>query len=145
MTVRRLAVVLTLGLFAAACFPTSPSSPPDTYVALGDSYTAGPIIPLQIPPYGCLKSDHNYPHLAAPSTALPKFVDISCSGATTDEMTNPQDVFPDGPNPTQLSALDFMTGVVSLTIGGNDIGFTRSPRTAPAPRRWAPPVRTGTW
>ena len=39
-------------------------------------------------------------------------------------MTNPQDVFPDGPNPPQFSALDFMTGVVSLTIGGNDIGFT---------------------
>ena len=39
-------------------------------------------------------------------------------------MTNPQDVSPDGPNPPQFSALDVMTGVVTLTIGGNDIGFT---------------------
>ena len=124
MTGRRIAVVLTLGLLAAACFPTSPPPPPDTYVALGDSYTSGPIIPFPIPPYGCLKSDHNYPHLAAPSIALPKFVDISCGGATTDDMTNPQDVSPDGPNPPQFSALDSMTGVVTLTIGGNDIGFT---------------------
>ena len=121
---RRLAVVLTLGLFAAACFPANPPPPPDTYVALGDSYTSGPIIPFPIPPYGCLKSDHNYPHLAAPSIALPKFVDISCGGATTDDMRNPQDVSPDGPNPPQFSALDFMTGVVTITIGGNDIGFT---------------------
>ncbi len=121
---RRLVVVLTLGLFAVACFPTSPPPPPDTYVALGDSYTSGPIIPVPIPPFGCLKSDHNYPHLAAPSIALPNFVDISCGGATTDDMTNPQGVSPDGPNPPQFSALDSMTGVVTLTIGGNDIGFT---------------------
>ena len=104
--------------------PGKPAPPPDTYVALGDSYTSGPIIPFPIPPYGCLKSDHNYPTFAAPSIALPKFVDISCGGATTDDMTNPQDVSPDGPNPPQFSALDFMTGVVTLTIGGNDIGFT---------------------
>ncbi|MGN6274564.1 MAG: hypothetical protein ACTHNP_01375 [Solirubrobacterales bacterium] len=36
------------------------------YVALGDSYAAGPLIPNPVLPLGCLKSDHNYPHLAAP-------------------------------------------------------------------------------
>ena len=124
MTGRRTVVVLSLTLFAAACFPTNPPpSAPDTYVALGDSYTSGPIIPVPVPPYGCLKSDHNYPHLAAPSTGMPKLLDISCGGATTDEMANPQNVQPDGPNPPQFSALDDTTGVVTLTIGGNDIGF----------------------
>jgi lysophospholipase L1-like esterase len=94
-----------------------------TYVALGDSYTAGPLIPNQVPPYGCLKSDHNFPNLAAPAIGLP-LRDISCSGAETEDMTAPQEVEFDGPNPPQFSALDAGTAVVSVTIGGNDIGFS---------------------
>jgi lysophospholipase L1-like esterase len=93
------------------------------YVALGDSYTAGPLIPNPTLPLGCLKSDHNYPHLAAPGIGL-TLRDASCSGATTTEMTNPQNVEPDGPNPPQFNSLDASTTVVSLTIGGNDIGFS---------------------
>ena len=45
------------------------------YVALGDSYAAGPLIPLQIAPYGCLKSSNNYAHLAAPKLGQPAFRD----------------------------------------------------------------------
>ena len=41
-----------------------------TTSALGDSYAAGPLIPNQLLPLGCLKSDHNYAHLAAPSIGL---------------------------------------------------------------------------
>jgi hypothetical protein len=95
-----------------------------SYVALGDSYTAGPVIPAQQnDPAGCLRSDHNYPHLAAPSLNLSAFRDVSCSGATTANMTQLQDVTP-GPNPPQFDALNSNTAAVSLTIGGNDIGFT---------------------
>jgi lysophospholipase L1-like esterase len=93
------------------------------YVALGDSYAAGPFIPNPVLPLGCLKSDHNYPHVAAPSIGL-TLRDASCSGATTTNMTNPQNVSPDGPNPPQFNSLDAGTTVVSLTIGGNDIGFS---------------------
>jgi GDSL-like Lipase/Acylhydrolase family len=50
--------------------------------------------------------------------------DPSCSGATTDDMTQPQNVDPDGPNPPQFNSLDASSTVVSLTIGGNDIGFS---------------------
>ena len=39
-------------------------------------------------------------------------------------MTNPQNVDPDGPNPPQFNSLDASTTVVSVTIGGNDIGFS---------------------
>ncbi len=96
----------------------------DNYVSLGDSYAAGPFIPNTIgSPYGCIRSDHNYSHLAAPGIGLP-LRDPSCSGATTDDMTNPQNVDPDGPNPPQFNSLDASTTVVSLTIGGNDIGFS---------------------
>jgi lysophospholipase L1-like esterase len=121
-----LLVVVVLGLAGVACVPPPP--PPqgsgDQYVALGDSYTAGPLIPTQLSdPAGCLRSDHNYPHLAAPSIGTPRFRDVSCSGARTEHMTQPQNVSP-GPNPPQFDALDAETTVVSIGISGNDIGFT---------------------
>ncbi len=93
------------------------------YVSLGDSYTAGPLIPNPLLPLGCLKSSNNYPHLAAPGIGL-TLRDPSCSGAKTDHMTQPQNVDPDGPNPPQFNSLDAETTVVSITIGGNDIGFS---------------------
>jgi len=93
------------------------------YVSLGDSYTAGPLIPNPVLPLGCLKSSNNYPRLAAPTIGLP-LRDPSCSGARTEHMTQPQNVDPDGPNPPQFNALDAETTVVSITIGGNDIGFS---------------------
>jgi lysophospholipase L1-like esterase len=95
-----------------------------SYVALGDSYTAGPLIPSQqTTPLGCLRSDHDYPHLVAPSTGLAAFRDVSCSGADTDDMFTTQNVTP-GPNPPQLDGLDSNTRLVTLGIGGNDIGFS---------------------
>jgi lysophospholipase L1-like esterase len=93
------------------------------YVSLGDSYTAGPLIPNPVLPLGCLKSSNNYPRLAAPTIGL-TLRDPSCSGAKTDHMTQPQNVDPDGPNPPQFDSLDASTTVVSITIGGNDIGFS---------------------
>jgi lysophospholipase L1-like esterase len=93
------------------------------YVALGDSYAAGPLIPAQIQPFGCLKSSNNYAHLAAPQLHQPAFRDVSCSGAETEDMTAPQGVTP-GPNPPQFDALDADTKIVTFTIGGNDIGFS---------------------
>jgi lysophospholipase L1-like esterase len=118
--------VVLLGLAGVACVPPPP--PPqgsgDQYVALGDSYTAGPLIPAQLSdPAGCLRSDHNYPHLAASSVGTLRFRDVSCSGARTEHMTQPQKVSP-GPNPPQFDALDVETTVVSIGISGNDIGFT---------------------
>jgi lysophospholipase L1-like esterase len=112
-----------VGLVAAVAALLTPATASADYVALGDSYTAGPLIPLQIAPYGCLKSDRNYAHLAAPRLGQPAFRDPSCSGAETEDMTQPQGVTP-GPNPPQFNALDADTQVVTFTIGGNDIGFT---------------------
>jgi GDSL-like Lipase/Acylhydrolase family len=92
------------------------------YVALGDSYAAGPLIPNQILPLGCLKSDHNYAHLAAPTIGL-SLKDATCSGATTEDMTESQSTSL-GSVPPQFDSLGGETTRVSLTIGGNDIGFT---------------------
>lgn len=115
------------------------------YVALGDSYTAGPLIPNPVLPLGCLKSSNNYPRLAAPTIGLP-LRDASCSGAQTEDMTAPQNVDPDGPNPPQFNSLDAETTVVSITIGGNDIGFsevaqdciTVNPFSTPCKDKYAP-------
>jgi lysophospholipase L1-like esterase len=104
--------------------PIAAGAEKPSYVALGDSFTAGPFIPNQIEPYGCLKSDHNYPHLARPGLKLPAFRDASCSGAETEDMTQSQDVDPDPDPPPQFDALDANTRTVTVGIGGNDIGFS---------------------
>ncbi len=117
---RALAVALAaLALLAVAATGARAAN----YVALGDSYAAGPLIPNPLLPLGCLKSSNNYPHRAAPTIGL-TLRDATCSGAETVDMTNPQNVDPDGPNPPQFNSLDASTTVVSLTIGGNDIGFS---------------------
>jgi hypothetical protein len=93
------------------------------WVGLGDSYAAGPLIPSQsLSPLGCLRSDHNFAHLAAAATGR-TLADVSCSGAKTDHMTAQQSTDA-GTNPPQFNALSSGTQVVSLQIGGNDIGFT---------------------
>ena len=98
---------------------------PDTYVSLGDSYTAGPLIPDQsTDPLGCLRSTNNWPSKVAPTIKAGKFKDVSCSGAQTGDMFSPQDVTPGPANPAQTSVIDGFTKIVTLQIGGNDIGFT---------------------
>ncbi|MFJ7149233.1 SGNH/GDSL hydrolase family protein [Streptomyces sp. NPDC100445] len=87
------------------------------YVALGDSYTSGPGIPRQVDAE-CARSDHNYPSIVAERTEAAAFTDVSCGGATTAEMWRAQ-----GGNGPQLDALDRHTDLVTVQIGGNDVGF----------------------
>ncbi|WP_158880705.1 SGNH/GDSL hydrolase family protein [Amycolatopsis anabasis] len=96
------------------------------YVALGDSYTSGPFIPWpKLFPLGCGKSTNNYPSLLARQLKVKSFTDISCGGADTSHMTEPQSVFL-GTNPPQFSALRADTDLVTLGIGGNDYGVFAS-------------------
>ncbi len=115
-------VTLVAALLVGPPVQAAPEREPDLYVALGDSYTAGPLIPLQEEPYGCLRSTNDYPKLLAQRLEL-TLRDASCSGADTEDMTEPQGVSP-GPNPPQLDRLDAEVDLVSLQIGGNDIGFS---------------------
>jgi lysophospholipase L1-like esterase len=112
--------LLVLALFVVLAAPASAAP---RYVGLGDSYAAGPVIPVQLPPFGCLKSSSNYAHLVQLQMRSAEFRDASCSGAETDDMTAPQGVTP-GPNPPQFDSLSADTTAVTLTIGGNDIGFS---------------------
>jgi lysophospholipase L1-like esterase len=127
------AAVVSLVAALAGSAAAWAATPKPTYVALGDSFTAGPLIPVQIPPPGCLKSDHNYPHLAAPRISERSSLrDVSCSGAETEDMTQAQEV--EGPdNPPQLDALSPDTRIVSLGIGGNDIGFSELIKSCSSP------------
>lgn len=96
------------------------------YVALGDSFTAGPLIPRNSgTPFACLRSDHNYPSLVARALRAGEFVDVSCSAATTADMFRPQRVLFSS-NPAQLDAVTPDTALVTVGIGGNDVGFSRT-------------------
>ncbi len=55
--------VAALGLVVGSGWVSPGTAAPiQSYVALGDSYTSGPLIPQQQPnPLGCLRSDHDYP------------------------------------------------------------------------------------
>jgi lysophospholipase L1-like esterase len=114
----RVAAVLLLALIpVAGCGGES-----RTYVALGDSFTSGPLIPESDPAGGCLRSDHNYPSLVAAEADL-ELVDVSCSGARTADLTGTQVVF-DTAHPPQLDAVDTDTDVITVGIGGNDEDLT---------------------
>jgi lysophospholipase L1-like esterase len=105
---------------------TDAAPPKGPYVALGDSYTSGPKIPDQTgTPAGCERSDRNYPALLAQELNLrtADFRDMSCSGATIADLTANQST-DDGTNPAQLSALSARSRLVTIGIGGNDIGFS---------------------
>ena len=93
------------------------------YTSLGDSYTAGPLIPdLTGDPAGCARSTGNYPSRVAAAIHAASFTDVSCQGADTTNMTKPESV-PLGTNPPQDNGLSSSTTLVTLQIGGNDINF----------------------
>lgn len=98
------------------------------YVALGDSYTSSPLTGTNAgSPIGCLRSSNNYPHLVARELGA-QLTDVSCSGATAREFGSAQTTSA-GVNPAQYSALTPATRLVTVGIGGNDIGFSEIVRT----------------
>lgn len=89
------------------------------YVAMGSSFAAGPGIPdyYEATPAPCYRSTQNYAHQLAKRLSL-SLTDVSCSGATTAHLTGPR-----GNIPPQLDALTPDTRLVTITIGGNDLGY----------------------
>lgn len=90
------------------------------YVALGSSMAAGPGIRprAQGAPFLAGRSARNYPHLVAERLGL-ELVDVTYSGATTaNVLAEPQP----GAAP-QIEALDGTEDLITVTIGGNDVGY----------------------
>ncbi|SHN35235.1 SGNH/GDSL hydrolase family protein [Actinacidiphila paucisporea] len=114
-----LATALTLGALLLALPSASAASDPVTYVALGDSFASAPFVtPADPGNPGCLRSLVNYPHTAAKALGA-TLTDVSCAGATVEDLSAPQAAG----TPAQYAALTPATDIVSLTIGGNDTGL----------------------
>lgn len=141
--VLRLFVALTVGLLGVVLAPVAlgaPTAAGQAYVALGDSYTASPLTGAPAgPPPGCLRSANNYPHLVAERTAA-QLTDVSCSGARTRDFAAPQPV-QGGENPPQYDALGAGTQLVTVGIGGNDIGFSEIVQACVSPTPFGTPCR----
>ena len=117
-TFRPVVLVLTLlagvgALVAPSAAQAAQAEVATSYVALGDSYASG----VGTREYdqgsgGCQRSPHAYPVLGAARTG-DSLTFVACSGATTADVTA-----------NQLSALSGSTGVVTISVGGNDAGFS---------------------
>lgn len=126
---RGVALLSLLGAATAAgvAIPASADAAPlnSEYVALGDSFAAGPLILPQVALDPCFRSGNDYAHLVAAALHVAKFSDMTCSGATTEDMTSPQAAsLPwDPAAPPQFDALTPTTTLVTVTIGANDAGL----------------------
>lgn len=89
------------------------------YVSLGSSFAAGAGIgPIQPgTPARCNRTVNNYASLLAERLKL-KLVDVSCGGARTDHVLGAWDELP-----PQIDAVSDRTRLVTITIGGNDLGY----------------------
>ena len=114
------AAVLVAGSVTSTATAFAPAAKYTKYVALGDSYTSAPLVPLpELLSLGCLRSISNYPKQLAAQLQVTAFADVSCGGADTTNMTQPQ-ATPLGTFPPQFNALTADTDLVTLGIGGND-------------------------
>ena len=119
-TASRHRLVLAALALATAALPVlaaaSPAAaqPVVNYVALGDSYSSGVGAGSYYSSSGsCDRSASAYSALWAAAHSPASYVSAACAGATTGSVIS-----------TQLSALSTATTLVSITVGGNDVGFS---------------------
>jgi lysophospholipase L1-like esterase len=112
--VTSLLLAVGLSLTGAAAAQASTTAAATGYVALGDSYSSGVGAGSYISSSGdCDRSTKAYPYLWQAAHAPASFSFMACSGAKTTDVLN-----------NQLGTLGASTGLVSITIGGNDAGFS---------------------
>ncbi|SDL98886.1 GDSL-like Lipase/Acylhydrolase family protein [Corynebacterium mycetoides] len=101
------------------------------YVALGDSYAAmGSATGEKADPSFCAQSKDNYPNeLAGMLGRSVEFVDATCQGSTTANIEGPR-VVPeeDVSIEPQINQLRSDADLVTVSMGGNDIGFAEIAR-----------------
>jgi lysophospholipase L1-like esterase len=112
---------------AYASVPLDISSAPISnprYVAMGDSYSSGEGTYEYINTgNSCHRSNKSYVGFVAEKLELGDPLFVACSGAMTDDfyVANPKNAN----EPAQLERLNSNSAVVTLTIGGNDLGFDK--------------------
>jgi len=100
--------------FTATLVLAAPAQAAVHYVALGDSYSSGVGAGSYTAESGdCKRTLLAYPQLWANAHAPSSYRSVACSGAETSDVIN-----------TQVSALSSQTTLVSITVGGNDVGFS---------------------
>lgn len=119
---RALAVLLAaLALPAAA----TAAARADEYVALGDSYSSGTGT-RQYTDAGCQRSVYAYPSLIDAQRPNTDLVFAACSGATTSSVVS-----------GQVGSLTSGTDVVTISVGGNDAGFSSVITQCALPWPWS--------
>ena len=82
------------------------------YVALGDSYSSGVGTGSYTLNSACKRGVYAYPYLYAQTHPGTSLTFVACSGAKTSDLLS-----------TQVGSVTSTTTLVTMTIGGNDIGF----------------------
>ena len=105
------------------------------YVAMGSSFAAGPGLPSRAPgsPRRAGRSTGNYAHLVAAARGF-DLRDVTFSGATTGDILTSRSAG----RPAQLDAVTAATRLVTITAGGNDVGYL--PRLTLASLPWPAPA-----
>lgn len=119
-----LRAALLASVLLASCAPlpnaaTSAVPVGARYVAMGSSYASGPGVTHNADARDprCTRSNDNYAHQVARALKL-GLVDVSCGGATTKHVLEDwNELAP------QIDALTADTALVTVTIGGNDLGY----------------------
>ena len=110
-TVRLLAITFVAVLLTAFVAAPAHAGPPG-YAALGDSYSSGLGAGSSYTGGSCELSSSAFPALwSAAHTGVP-FKQLACAGATTAGVSQ------------QAVSIPKDTGLVSVTAGGNDVGFS---------------------
>ncbi|MFY9487130.1 MAG: SGNH/GDSL hydrolase family protein [Solirubrobacterales bacterium] len=106
---RQLLLVLSVAVVTLA-FATQARA--DNYTALGDSYASGTGAGGTVLNSGCDRRVTAYPYLISQSRPNTALTFAACSGATTSSLLS-----------SQISSVTASTNLVTVQIGGNDIGF----------------------
>jgi lysophospholipase L1-like esterase len=115
-----LAVFLLVLAFAGTAFAA------DKYVALGDSYSSGTGTRSYTLDSTCQRGIYAYPYLVAQARPNTSLTFVACSGAQTADVLN-----------NQVSSVTTDTRFVTITIGGNDAGFSSVITQCALPWPWS--------
>lgn len=113
-TPRPLAATLCASAIGAALFAAPAHAATVNYVALGDSYSSGDGAGSYDSSSGdCLRSANAYPVKWKNAHSPASFTFAACSGATSADVKS-----------SQLGSVSSSTTLISVSAGGNDIGFS---------------------
>jgi len=101
-----------LAALASGFAGSGPAATTYSYVALGDSYSSGVGTGSYTLDSTCKRSVYAYPYLYTQKHAGTSLTFVACSGAKTSDVLA-----------IQVQSVTKSTTLVTMTVGGNDIGF----------------------